>query len=175
MTSRIKIALGIFIVVLGGVVGYALSQTVLKPKPIHYHAGFQVYVNDQLQSFRGNQYMHEKPCVMNGHSTSEDDPDDQGEKAHLHDHVGDVVHVHRNGATWGDLFFNIKYPLEGKITAAYDNGQKVNDILKQPIKPYDSVVIFVGKHSDDQKYLKTAVTKSHIQSVEGKSESCATT
>lgn len=176
MTWRIKLALGIFFVVLIGVVWYALSQTVFKPKPVHYHAGFQVYVNDKLQSFSGNQYMHEKPCVLsNGQSTADTDEDDQGEKAHLHDHIGDVVHVHRNGAMWSDLFFNIKYPLDGKISAAYINGQKVDDILKQPIKPYDSVVIFVGKHTDDQKYLKNIVTKVHIQSVEKKSESCGTT
>src|SRR5258708_3038706 len=108
MTWRIKLALGIFFVVLIGVVGYALSQTVFKPKPIHFHAGSQVYINDKIQSFTGNQYMHEAPCVVNGKSVSESDPDDQGEKAHLHDHIGDVVHVHRKGATWGDLFFNIK-------------------------------------------------------------------
>lgn len=173
MTPRIKIALGIFLVVLGGVVGYALSQTILKPKPVHYHAGFQVYVNDKLVSFRGNKYMHEKPCTMNGHDMSAEDPDTQGQKAHLHDHVGDVVHVHRPGAKWGDLFTNIKYPLEGKISAAYVDGQKVDDILGQPIVANESVVIFVGKHSDDQKYLKTAVTKERIAEIGKKSESCS--
>src|SRR4051812_30234652 len=75
-------------------------------KELHYHAGFQVYENGKQKSFADIAYMHDKPCT--GKKAEEEKEDEQIEKAHLHDLVGDVVHVHRENATWGDLFKNIK-------------------------------------------------------------------
>ncbi len=168
-----KILIGILLLIIIGVVAVVvLPQTLLKPKPVHFHAGFQVYKDGKLQSFTGNKYMHEAPCAVDGKPVASNG-DEQSEKAHLHDHVGDVVHSHRNNPTWGDLFTNIKYPIDEKNVVAYINGNKVDDILVEKIKPYDSVIIFIGKHTDDEKYLKSAVTKKRIQEIEKRSETCS--
>jgi hypothetical protein len=150
-----------------------LPQTLLKPKPIHYHAGFQIYKDNKLQDFSDFKYMHEAPCTVDGKPINDPHADGQLEKAHLHDHTGDVVHVHRANAMWKDLFTNIKYPIDEKNVVAYVNGKKVNAILEKKIEPYESVIIFIGTHVDDQNYLKKAVTKKHIQDVEHKSETCS--
>ncbi len=93
-------------------------------------------------------------------------------KAHLHDHVGDVVHVHRTGAVWGDLFTNIHYTFPfGEPVTGYVNGKTTQNILAYPIRAYDSVVIIVGKNSSID-FSKT-VSKSHIIDVEKHSESCS--
>jgi hypothetical protein len=114
--------------------------------------------------------MHTKPCGKTV-PTHVDPEEEQIEKAHLHDYVGDVVHVHRTGATWGDLFTNIKYPLNYAEITAYINGQKIANLQKYPIRPYDSLVVFIGKN-DERVGLSRAVKRSHVQQVEKKSDNC---
>lgn len=165
-----KFLLIILLLVGVGVGGYFYYDNFIKEKDVHYHAGFRVYVDGKLQDFSDIKYMHYEPC---SEGDSHHDEDDQIEKAHLHDKVGDVVHVHRDGAVWGDLFKNIGYKIdEKKGLLAYVNGEKVDGVLSYPIKPYDSLVLLVGKHGDVKGYLKKAVVKRHIVEVEGMSESC---
>lgn len=151
---------------------FFLQKNVIKPKPIHIHAGFQVYKDDKLLDFSDFKYMHEAPCTVDGKPLEDAHVDEQLEKAHLHDHTGDVVHVHRKDALWNDLFANIKYPIDEKAVV-YIDGKRVNNFLDLEIKPYTSTVIFIGNHSDDQKYLKDAVEKEYIQKIEKKSETCS--
>lgn len=135
-------------------------------KEVHYHAGFQIYVDGKLQDFSGAKYMLVKPC-----GKEEQDENEQLEKAHLHDGVGDVVHVEAEGVKWGDLFKNINFKFDrAKQMEGYANGEKIEDILTYPIKPYDSVVIFVGK--SDKKLLKSSVSKDRIIEIEKKTENC---
>src|ERR1700730_17097255 len=100
--KKIIIAFLIF-AILAATAVIILPKTILKPKPVHFHAGFQVYVDDKLQDFSDFKYMHEAPCTVNGKPLTNNHVDEQIEKAHLHDQIGDVVHVHRLGATWSDL------------------------------------------------------------------------
>ena len=67
---------------------------------------------------------------------------------------------------------NLKYPIDYSKTAAYINGQKVENWQNQPIQPYQSLVIFIGEN--DQKYLKEGVKKEHMVEIEKKSENCGT-
>lgn len=155
----------LFLLILGG--AYVYKQMT---KPIHYHAGFQVYVDGTLQDFSDWKYMHTLPCNADGKVTK---GEEQIDKAHLHDRVGDVVHVHTGGALWRDLFINIQFPIDAKkITGAYIDGKPVNDILTQPIKEYQSVVIILGDASKKDDYLKKAVTVDHIKQAEKRSENC---
>ncbi len=170
MKKRI-IALGIFLSLIVSAV-IILPQTLLKPEPIHIHAGFQVYADDKLQDLSDFKYMHEMPCSIDGKPVEGAPKDEQQERAHLHDQTGDVVHVHRQGGTWGDLFKNIKYEINDEEAVVYSNGQKIENFLDREIVPYESIVIFAGKHTDDQKYLKSAVKKDYILQVEKKSETC---
>ena len=137
-----------------------------KAKDVHYHAGFQVYADGKLQDFSDAKFMHIMPCGEGEHKE-----DENLEKAHLHDGVGDVVHVHRENVFWRDLFKNLNFKIDqSKPLESYVNGKKVEDILDYPIKSYDSVVIFIGK--SDKNLLKNAVTKEKIVEVEKKSEGC---
>ncbi len=151
--------------------GLMLKNKYFPPKPIHYHAGFIVINNNKLEDFSSIKYMHTKPCgeEENSEHTAEEE---QIEKAHLHDYVGDVVHVHRVNATWKDLFTNLKHPINYSETEAYLNGKKVNNFQDLPIEPYDSLIVFVEESKDANKFLKQAVTKSHMEQVEKKSDNC---
>jgi hypothetical protein len=141
------------------------------PKEVHFHAGFVVFENNKKVDFSDLRYMHVKPCGGN-HKEILTPEEIQNEKAHLHDNVGDVLHSHRVGAVWRDLFTNIKYPIDYAKTTGYINGQQVNNWQNQKINAYDSLVVFIGQN--DPKHLKEAVIKEHIQAIEKKSENCGT-
>ncbi len=163
--------LPLFIILLGWF-GFMVKEKYFPPKALHYHAGFIVIKDNKIEDFSDIKYMHTKPCGNAPVSEKETLAEQQIEKAHLHDFVGDVVHVHRENAKWKDLFTNLKYPLHYTNAEAYINGEKVNNFQDYPIKPYDSLVVFVGKNKDVTKYLKQAVTKSHIEQTEKKSDNC---
>lgn len=140
---------------------------------VHFHAGFIVVKESQVVDFSGSQYMDVEPCKLNPNDTEVESPvQQQISKAHLHDRVGDVVHVEGSGALWKDLFTNIDYPINYQQTTAYINGNKVQDFQDQKIQAYQSLVLFIGNTNYTQKFLAQAVTKQHIQEVEKKSEDC---
>jgi len=139
-------------------------------KEVHYHAGFQVYIDDELQDFSDLKYMQIEPCGEDEHVQVTENHE-QIEKAHLHDGVSDVVHVHRDSAVWGDLFTNIGFPIDSG-SHTYVNGNLVEDFLNRPIQPYESLVILSGENSEINEKLKNAVTREHIEVAEAKSESC---
>lgn len=139
------------------------------PKNVHLHAGFQVYVNNRIVDFSDLKYMHLNPCELDGSAHPEDE---QIEKAHLHDGIGDVVHVHRPHVVWGDLFTNLDYPVSA-TAAAYINGQSVDSPLTLPIQAYDSLILVEGPVSDLDAKLDQAVTKDRILEIEKLSETCS--
>jgi hypothetical protein len=175
MKKNIFLVLAIFFILLIG--GYLLSGH-FSPhiEAIHIHAGFQVYVDGKLQDFSRVEYMSIEQCRadQDDHKNMSE-KEIQLEKAHLHGGVGDVVHIHIKGAKWKDLFINIKYdlPLSKGITAFVD-GKEVKNILNEEIKPYQSVVILIGKYNDPDKYLKTAIKKDKIIEAEKEIETCGT-
>lgn len=138
---------------------------------IHYHAGFIVFNDGKNVDFSDTKYMQIKPCLIDGQEEKATPEDEQIEKAHLHDNVGDVVHVEAKEAKWGDLFTNIKYDLDYSKITAYINGQKVDDLKSISIKEDDSLVIFIGKV--DQKLLSQALTKEYIEEKGKSSSSCS--
>lgn len=145
-------------------------KKVLDKEKVHYHAGFIVFENGKKIDFSDLKYMFIKPCGVDGKDV-EDVGDAQIEKAHLHDNVGDVVHIESLGAVWGDLFSNIKYPIDYSKVTAFVNGQKVSDIKNRPIEAYDSLVLFIG--SINKNLLTSAVSKDHILLIEKTSKGCS--
>jgi hypothetical protein len=174
INKRLTAVFGIFLIlaVFAGFKVYkAYSQKVSQKEPeIHLHAGFAVFENGKKVDFSDIKYMNVEPCTLHKSESKETPEHNQLEKAHLHDGVGDVVHVHREGAKWSDLFTNIGYPIDYSKVTAYVNGEKVDDIKDFPIKAYDSVVFFVG--STEELPLVQGITLDHIKEVESKSESC---
>lgn len=141
-------------------------------KEIHYHAGFLVYVDGTLQDFSDFQYMHIEPCETEEQENPPDEKEnEQLEKAHLHDNIGNVVHVHRVNALWQDLFKNINFQIpQNKSLSGYKNGVKTDNLLNSAILPYDSVLFIIG---DDKNIDKSqSVTGEYLEGIEEKTESC---
>lgn len=155
---------------IGIVAGVLLYKHFAKPQTVHFHAGFQVYIDGKLQNYSNQKYMSLLPCGK----VYSDPSLEQLEKAHLHNQVGDVVHVHRNGATWQDLFTNMGISFANPLIG-YINGKLVSDPLHQPIHPYDRAIFLVGTHGNIKEYLKNQVQISHMLQVErGSIENCGT-
>ncbi|HUQ85110.1 MAG TPA: hypothetical protein VM077_02195 [Candidatus Limnocylindrales bacterium] len=151
--------------------GISIYKKFTTPQPVHFHAGFQLYIDGKLQDFSGAKYMKEDPCTVD--DSEHGIMDEQLEKAHLHDRTGIVVHSHRKNVLWSDLFTNIKYKIPNdKEIKSFVNGKEVKEILNNEINPYDSVVIILGDDKKVQELLKKAVTKDQIIKEEKKSESC---
>lgn len=164
------VPIAVSIVIMVFAVGLLLSRRLAaKPEEVHYHAGFLVYKDGKQVDFSDFKYMHIEAC---GEEQGEKTPEEeQLEKAHLHDGVADVVHVHRNGATWGDLFRNINYSIDTPSMKGYINGEPADDLLTKEIKPYDSMILVIGEEKSVD--ISKRVDKEHILEVEKKSELCA--
>ena len=148
---------------------FFILKNQLVPVKTHYHAGFVVFQNNKKLSFSDSKYMFIEPCALSQKS-ADSTAVIQIKKAHLHDNVGDLVHIERTGAKWQDLFTNINFTIDYSSAVGYINGKKIVDFQTQSIRPYDSLVIFIGKN--DSKFLKQAVTKDYMIKMEKKSTTC---
>ena len=138
---------------------------------VHNHAGFQMYVDGVKQDFSNFKYMSFKPCGSEEKELTKEE--EQLEKAHLHDGVGDVVHVHREGATWGDLVQNINFQFDkSKDIKGYTDSEIIDDILNREIKDLESVIIVIGEQSNATEYITNRVSPEAITRVENSSELC---
>lgn len=71
------------------------------PKHTHYHANFAVYINGQREEFKDPKYYQEVAvCAAYDNLTPI-------ERAHMHNNVNDVAHVHDDAVTWGQFFENL--------------------------------------------------------------------
>lgn len=140
---------------------------------VHYHAGFQVYIDNTLQDYTDFKYMSLSPCSTEPRELTPEE--EQSEKGHLHDQIGDVVHVHKTGGTWADVFKNIGVELpKDKEIQAYNEKLKIKNILNTEIEPYQSIVFVIGDQSKAAEYQQTLVTRQHIEETEQRSELCGT-
>ncbi len=137
----------------------------------HWHAAFKVYVDGQPVDFSSDKYRHVEPCSEEENEAETTPEHEQIEKAHLHDGVGDVVHVHREGAVWRDLFENLSYAFESPVVG-YRDGQRIDSILDEPIKAYDRVLFVAGEASDLTAWAASVPTVERIKEVEAQGESC---
>ena len=148
---------------------YFYPSDITETEHVHYHAGFKVYIDNQLQDYSGYQFMNYTPCSL--HNEKKSAEEEQIEKAHLHENVGDVVHIHRRGAVWGDLFTNLKVNLpKEKAISAYIDGRGVDEIMNEPISPYTTAIILVGE--SDASRSAEMISREHIEEVEKRSELC---
>jgi len=170
MTKKYIYIFVILIIVLLGVLAFMVSKKLFIPAKTHYHAGFAVFQNNKRIDFSNDKYMYIEPCAANENNKKDDSQTIQIEKAHLHDNVGDLVHIERTGAIWMDLFININYPIDYSNSIGYINGKQFANFQSQPIKPYDSLVVFIGNNNPD--LLSQAVTKDYMIKMAKKSTSC---
>ena len=137
---------------------------------VHYHAGFHIYIDGELQDFSALEYMNVKPCSL---EPDEHDGEDIRELAHLHDTVGTVVHVHAAGITWRGFLGTLLPDTSLENARLYLNGVEVPDALERAIEPYESAVFIIGEApSDVSEFIENAVTREDILIEEAKPESC---
>ncbi|MDB5185002.1 MAG: hypothetical protein JWN38_810 [Candidatus Saccharibacteria bacterium] len=74
------------------------------PKSTHYHANFAVYLNGKREEFKDPKYYEEVAICSSGDGITIPQ-----QRAHMHDEVNSVVHVHDSAVTWGQFFENLRW------------------------------------------------------------------
>ncbi|HSW75254.1 MAG TPA: hypothetical protein VLG16_05310 [Candidatus Saccharimonadales bacterium] len=90
-------------VLLGALVILGIRFATYKPAShVHYHANFAVYINGVREEFKDPSYYEDVlACAPTGNDIT------PPERAHMHDNVNNVVHIHDHAVTWGQFFTNI--------------------------------------------------------------------
>ncbi len=153
-----KLSIPIVIAVLAGfIIGLiwtvALRAVLIKNTAPHYHANFGVFVDGQRLKFEGPTFYEEVAAC----STDGVDPK---HRAHMHEQVNSVVHVHDDVVTWADFFANLRYSLgdrvlqlddvvlvdgvDGKSLSFILNGQPVEKIANRVIGNEDILLVSYG-------------------------------
>lgn len=114
--------------VLGALIILSIRFFAYNANHIHYHANFAVYLNGQSEQFKSPSYYEEETaCKAEGSMTPQD-------RAHMHDAVNNVVHVHDNAVTWGQFFNNLGWSvgkdfIETRDRLYQNNGKAVLNVI----------------------------------------------
>ncbi len=135
-----------------GLIVFALFRFVTYIEPAHYHANFAVFINDDRDKFDGpGFYEATTACSSSGSSSA-------AHRAHMHDQVNNVVHVHEEAVTWGMFFENIGYSVGERhlatntelFTESNDqlvrfmlNGEEVDNVANKTIESEDQLLVSV--------------------------------
>ncbi len=126
----------------------------------HYHANFALYIDGQKDEFDNFTFYEEVQ------SCSGDQLDNPRARAHMHDRINHVVHVHDNAVTWGHFFANLGYGLtntalktdngvfvdgvEGKELRFLVNGEEVQTVANRVIGDQDVLLVNYGSEDSDE-------------------------
>ena len=102
-------------IVLGALIVLVVRFATYMPPMTHYHANFAVYINGQREEFKDSKYYEEVAACMI-HGTIQ-----PAQRAHMHDNINSVVHVHDDGVTWDQFFENLGWYV-GPDFIETDNG-----------------------------------------------------
>jgi hypothetical protein len=107
----------------GALIILAIRFISYNPHHTHYHANFAVYINGTQEQFKSPTYYQEITACQTG-----DAPILPEQRAHMHDNINSVVHVHDDGVTWGDFFTNLGWYIGPDFIRSLDgNLYKNND------------------------------------------------
>lgn len=139
----------------------AVRFAAARPAPVtHYHANWALVIEGRPLDLSADRYMEDVArCKAN---PAHQDPED---RVHLHGNVGDAVHVHAGGATWGHLLANLGFGLGGDylvtdagVRHASDstrslkfvlNGRPVDEVHNRVIASADRLLVSYGAESMD--------------------------
>lgn len=127
----------------------------------HFHANFAVFINGERLDLSGEKYMEDITTCQ-----ASTDVVLARERTHMHERIGDVVHVHDLGVTWGHFFTNIGFALgddflvtdEGEMIRSTPeapmkwvlNGRQVQPMANELIVSLDRLLISIGPESVDE-------------------------
>lgn len=95
-TRAVLFVAGLF---LGALVILAIRFFSYAPEQTHHHANFAVYLNGVQEEFKSSKYYQEIAVCSSSHDITTPQ-----QRAHMHDNVNSVVHVHDHAVTWGQFF-----------------------------------------------------------------------
>ncbi|MEI6533245.1 MAG: hypothetical protein WCO06_05400 [Candidatus Roizmanbacteria bacterium] len=135
----------------------------------YYHAGFQVYFRNIKQDITGLDFMTQPLCEQKSNIIDKF-------PAHLYSQYSGIVHIHKPGIVWKELFqrMKIQIPSNNITLIGYINGEKSPNMIEEPIRPYDSIVIFLD-HTDTAKQeelVKKRISKKQILDIEKLNQKC---
>lgn len=174
--------------VLGALIVMAIRFATYHTETTHYHANFAVYINGQREQFKGLQYYQEvAACAVHGAIQP-------AQRAHMHDNLNSVLHVHDEAVTWQQFFTNLGWTLGPDFIQTGDkvihhedetnklhivlNGQDLTgltSIANQTIKDEDRLLISYGDIDSGaiQKEYKSVPTTAHHFDITPDPASCA--
>ncbi|HSW37783.1 MAG TPA: hypothetical protein VLG37_05470 [Candidatus Saccharimonadales bacterium] len=159
------------------------------PAHTHYHANFAVYINGRREEFKSPKYYEEEAAC-----TDESNISTPQERAHMHDQINSVIHVHDHATTWGQFFENLGWVVgpnfiqnaDGQLNVATDqaklhillNGQDYTDltpITNMVIKDEDRLLVSYGDESDSnlQAEYKSVPSTAHHYDITKDPASCS--
>jgi hypothetical protein len=137
----------------------AIRFVTLDKKEVHYHANFAVFINGDRVPF-DNFTFYEEIAACGGNGI-----DSPKIRAHMHDQINHVVHIHDNGVTWGNFFENIGFAngdnvfktreevfVEDKDTGITFilNNQEVDTTANRTIGDEDVLLVSIGDNSEEE-------------------------
>ncbi|CAN5665493.1 hypothetical protein BH23PAT2_BH23PAT2_00560 [soil metagenome] len=166
LVSRMKDILSKRIIVAGlagllvGVIGLTAVRFVLaSDDTVHYHANFAVYIDGQRELFDNFTFYEEIQAC------GDDYANNPRARAHMHDRINHIIHVHDEAVTWGNFFENIGYTLSndafvidgdvytnttGQQLSFVLNGQQAKTVANQVIRSEDVLLIDVGQADEPE-------------------------
>ncbi|HVC36396.1 MAG TPA: hypothetical protein VNE40_03055 [Candidatus Dormibacteraeota bacterium] len=164
--------------VIGLLVIMAIRFVSYNPPHIHYHANFAVYINGQRQEFSGPEY-YQGVAVC----SATNDITLPQERAHMHDNINSVIHIHDHAVTWGQFFENLGWFVGPNFIQSADgtmylesgqsklhillNNQDYTDltpITNMVIKDRDRLLVSYGSETSatlKQQYTSVPATAHH--------------
>jgi len=93
-----------------------------KPDQVHFHANFALYINGQREQFKSSLYYQEEAVCssVNGLTSPQ-------QRAHMHDNINSVIHVHDHAVTWGQFFENLGWYIGPDFIETADGTMYRND------------------------------------------------
>lgn len=174
-------------ILLGALVVLAIRYFTYNPHATHYHANFAVYIDGQREQFKSPTYYQE---VAACNLTDKVLPI---QRAHMHDNINDVIHVHDAGVTWNQFFNNIGWSIgldyihtqtqlyQNTDTAKVHyilNGKDVTDdinVANTVIGDKDRLLVSYGEESESQLQQQFKTVASTAAKVDSQQDpaSCA--
>lgn len=170
LTKRHVLIAGIAFI-LGALWVSAMRFILYSPDYTHFHANFRVVVDGVQEEFDGFTFYEEiSACTADEMSPKS--------RVHLHQPDNDVVHVHAEGATWGNLFENMGLSLSDSAVQTSDglfvdgeggdlvfmlNSRRTRVIANNTINDRDRLLIYFGEGDDASIESEFAAVSTNAQ------------